>query len=128
MSKLSTGQKIAYGICRFGTSIFMNVATLATVWIYDNVFGLKDVPYMNATAVAIGKIIIAFSGFIFGYISDIIPGKKVGRRKFFIWTGAPLLALSFVMLFIPHLFLSPGQTIGVFVWLLVWNSMFNLFY
>ncbi|HUU77737.1 MAG TPA: MFS transporter [candidate division Zixibacteria bacterium] len=128
MSKLTKGQKIAYGICRFGTSIFMNVATLATIWIYDNVYGLKDVPYMNATAVAIGKIIIAFSGFIFGYISDIIPGKKIGRRKFFIWTGAPLLALSFVMLFIPHLFISSDQTIAVFVWLLVWNSMFNLFY
>ena len=80
MSILTTRQKIAYGICRFGTSIFMNVVSLATIWIYDNVFGLQDYIYMNASAVAIGKIVIAFSGFIFGYISDILPPSKAGRR------------------------------------------------
>ncbi|MGC9779936.1 MAG: MFS transporter [Candidatus Heimdallarchaeota archaeon] len=128
MSILSTKQKVAYGICRFGTSIFMNMVSLATIWIYDNVFGLQDYIYMNASAVAIGKIVIAFSGFIFGYISDILPPSKAGRRKIFIWIGSPLLALSFVMLFIPHLFISAESTLSVFFWLLIWNSSFNLFY
>jgi len=128
MAILKRGQKAAYGICRFGTSIFMNVTTLAAIWIYDNVFGLAGYPYLNSAAAAVGKIIIAFSSFIFGYISDIIPGNKVSRRKFFIWTGAPMLALSFVMIFIPHLFISPGSTWSVFSWYFIWNSMFNLFY
>jgi len=128
LSKLTKGQKFAYSICRIGTSVFMNVATVATVWIYDNIFGLKDYPYLNSAAVASGKIIIAFSSFLFGYISDIIPAKKIGRRKFFIWTGAPLLAISFVMLFIPHLFIQAESTWSVFSWLFVWNAMFNIFY
>jgi len=128
MAILKPGQKTAYGICRFGTSIFMSVTTLAAIWIYDNVFGLAGYPYLNSAAAAVGKIIIAFSSFIFGYISDIMPGNKVNRRKFFIWTGAPMLALSFVMIFIPHLFISPGSTWSVFSWYLIWNSMFNLFY
>ncbi|MBK5114018.1 MAG: MFS transporter [Candidatus Heimdallarchaeota archaeon] len=128
MAILKPGQKAAYGICRFGTSIFMNVTTLAAIWIYDNVFGLAGYPYLNSAAAAVGKIIIAFSSFIFGYISDIIPGNKINRRKFFIWTGAPMLAISFVMIFIPHLFISSTSIWSVFSWYLIWNSMFNLFY
>ncbi|MBD3190669.1 MAG: MFS transporter [Candidatus Heimdallarchaeota archaeon] len=125
MSPLKPGQKFAYGICRFGTSIFMNVTTLATYWIYANHFSLD--PFLSGTGNAVGKIIIGLSGFIFGYISDILP-PKWGRRKFFIWTGAPALALSFVMLFIPHLFIPINSQTSVFVWLLIWNSLFNLFY
>jgi GPH family glycoside/pentoside/hexuronide:cation symporter len=128
MSILKPSQKFFYGICRFGTSIFMSITTLATVWIYDNVFGLEDHPYLNSTAAAFGKIIIAFSGFIFGYISDILPGSKVNRRKIFIWIGAPSLAVSFVMLFIPHLFIASTSIYSVFSWYLIWNSMFHLFY
>ncbi|MBY8999545.1 MAG: MFS transporter [Candidatus Heimdallarchaeota archaeon] len=123
---LSKRQKVFYGMCRFGTSIFMQVVTLATIYIYANHFELSQ--DLNAIGNAVGKIVIAFSGFIFGYISDILPSSKFGRRKIFIWTGAPLLALSFVMLFIPHLFIPIGDNTSVFVWLLIWISLFNLFY
>ncbi|MFW9923042.1 MAG: MFS transporter [Candidatus Thorarchaeota archaeon] len=128
MSILSSGQRFAYSICRFGTSIFMNTTTLALYYIYDKQFGLGEDSYLNATALAIGKVIIAFSGFIFGYLSDILPYSKVGRRKIFIWTGAPLLALSFVMLFLPNLLIPGAGTYGIFAWLLIWNGFFNLFY
>ncbi|NHJ84867.1 MAG: MFS transporter [Asgard group archaeon] len=128
MAILTAKQKFFYGICRFGTSIFMSVTTLATVWIYDNIFGLEDYPYLNSAAAAVGKIIIAFSGFIFGYISDILPGSKVNRRKIFIWIGSPAIAISFVMIFLPHLFIQPTSTWSIFSWYLVWNSLFNLFY
>ncbi|UJG42123.1 MAG: MFS transporter [Candidatus Heimdallarchaeum aukensis] len=116
-----------YGSCRFGTSIFMNMSSLATVWIYNNHFALNQT--WNSIGNAVGKIVIAFSGFLFGYISDILPpNMKLGKRKFFIWTGAPALALSFVMLFIPHLFIPLNNQVAVFSWLLIWNSLFNLFY
>jgi GPH family glycoside/pentoside/hexuronide:cation symporter len=128
MAILNSRQKFFYGICRFGTSIFMSVTTLATVWIYDNIFGLENYPYLNSTAAAVGKIVIAFSGFIFGYISDILPGSKLNRRKIFIWIGSPAIAVCFVMLFIPHLFISSTSTYSVFSWYLIWNSMFHLFY
>ncbi len=126
MRKLTRNQRIYFGICKFGSSIFMQVVTIALVYIYANHFLLPQ--NLNAIGNAIGKFVIAFSGFIFGYISDILPESKLGRRKIFMWTGAPLLAISFVMLFIPHYIIPIGQSIPVFIWLLVWNSMFNLFY
>ena len=125
---LTPKQKFAYSICRFGTSIFMNVVTLALFYIYDQEFGLSEGSFLNATALAVGKVVIAFSGFIFGYISDILPASKIGRRKIFIWIGAPLLALSFVMLFTPNLIIPNAGLYGIFTWLLIWNAMFNLFY
>ena len=124
--KLTRGQRIAFGFGKFGTAIFMQIVTIAIVYIYSTVFELNQV--YNAVGNAVGKIIIAFSGFIFGYISDILKNPKWGRRKFFVWTGAPILAVSFVMLFIPHYFIPIGQDGLVFAWLLIWNSMFNLFY
>ncbi|MHA1500676.1 MAG: MFS transporter, partial [Candidatus Heimdallarchaeota archaeon] len=102
--------------------------TLALFYIYDKEFGLSEGTFLNSTALAVGKVIIGFSGFIFGYISDIIPPGKFNRRKFFIWTGAPLLAVSFIMLFVPNLLIPNAGIYGIFTWLLVWNGMFNLFY
>ena len=124
--KLNRGQRIAFGFGKFGTAIFMQIATLAIVYIYSTAFELDQT--LNAIGNAVGKIVIAFSGFIFGYISDILKNPRWGRRKFFVWTGAPALAISFVMLFIPHYFIPLDKDILVFIWLLVWNSMFNLFY
>ena len=126
MHKLSRGQRIAFGFGKFGTAIFMQTVTIAIVYIYSTAFDLDQT--LNAIGNAVGKLVIAFSGFIFGYISDILRNPKWGRRKIFVWTGAPLLAISFVMLFIPHYFIPLDKEILVFVWLLVWNSLFNLFY
>jgi len=126
MHKLTLRQRIFFGVGKFGTAIFMQVVTIATVYIYGSAFQLDYT--LNAIGNAVGKIVIAFSGFIFGYISDILKNPKFGRRKFFVWTGAPILAVSFVMLFIPHFFIPLDKEILVFVWLLVWYALFNLFY
>lgn len=124
--KLSRGQRIAFGFGKFGTAIFMQLVTIAIVYVYNTAFELDQT--LNAIGNAVGKIVIAFSGFIFGYISDILRNPKWGRRKLFVWTGAPALAISFVMLFIPHYFIPLNKEILVFIWLLIWNSLFNLFY
>ncbi|MHA2254817.1 MAG: MFS transporter [Candidatus Heimdallarchaeaceae archaeon] len=125
---LTLSQKISYGICRFGTSLLLNIVTVFTFWAYKDIFAIPA--ELSGIGNAVGKIAIAFSGFIFGYISDAIdPSKrKLGRRKLFIWIGAPLLALSFVMLFTPHLFISAEHSMMRFIWLMIWNSMFHLFY
>lgn len=124
--KLTRGQRVAFGFAKFGTAIFMQIVTIAIVYIYSTAFELDQT--LNAVGNAVGKIIIAFSGFIFGYISDILKNPRWGRRKFFVWTGAPILAISFVMIFIPHYFIPIGDDALIFAWLLIWNSMFNLFY
>ncbi|HUT80115.1 MAG TPA: MFS transporter [Candidatus Bathyarchaeia archaeon] len=128
MALLKSGQRIAYSVARFGTSIFMNIVTLALFYIYDKEFGLAEDSNLNAIALAVGKVVIGFSSFIFGYISDILKPSKIGRRKIFIWTGAPLLAFSFIMLMTPNLLIPSAGVTGVFVWLLIWNAFFNLFY
>ena len=125
---LTNSQKVYYGICRLGSTVLLNIVTVFTFWAYKDIF---EIPAeLSGIGNAVGKIAIAISGFVFGYLSDSIdPAKrKLGRRKFFIWSGAPLLALSFVMLFTPHLFISADHPIMRFVWLMIWNSMFHLFY
>ena len=126
MHKLTSRQRIFFGVGKFGTAMFMQVVTIATVYIYGSAFQLDY--KLNAIGNAVGKIFIAFSGFFFGYLSDILKNPRWGRRKFFVWTGTPILAVSFVMLFIPHFFIPLDKEISVFVWLLVWYALFNLFY
>ncbi len=126
---LSTKQKLYYASCRFGTSILLNIVQVATIYIYNDHFNLD--PFLNGVGNAAGKLTIAFSGFFFGWISDILPSNfRIGRRKIFMVLGAPLLAFSFIMLYIPHFFLSVsgGAIWSVFLWLLTWNSAFHFFY
>ncbi len=126
---LSVRQKLYYASCRFGTSILLNIVQIATIYIYNNHFNLD--PFLNGLGNAAGKLTIAFSGFFFGWVSDILPSNfKWGRRKVFMWIGAPMLALSFIMLYIPHFFIpvSGSAMFTVFSWLLIWNSSFHFFY
>jgi len=125
---LTPRQKIYYGICRFGTTILLNVVFLATFWMYSNTIDLD--PMLNGIGNAAGKIVIGISSFFFGFVSDSLSSSKAkyGRRKLFIWIGAPLLGLSFTMLFIPHFIIPDGSQNAIFLWLLIWNSMFHFFY
>ncbi len=128
MSLLSTRQKFFYGICRLGTSLLLNIVTIFTFWAYKDIFAIPA--ELSGIGNGFGKIAIAFSGFIFGYLSDVIDrsNSKWGRRKIFIWIGSPLLALSFVMLFTPHLFIPVEKVMIRFGWLMVWNALFHIFY
>ncbi len=124
---LTVRQKIYYSICRMGTTILLNVVFVATFWMYTNQVNLD--PVLNGIGNAIGKIVIGFSSVVVGIVSDSLSSKsKLGRRKFFIWTGAPALAFSFVMLFTPQFIIPLGSQATKFIWLLIWNSMFHLFY
>ncbi|MHA1397339.1 MAG: MFS transporter [Candidatus Heimdallarchaeaceae archaeon] len=123
---LSLRDKIYYSICRFGSTILLNIVFVATFWMYTNEVELD--PILNGIGNAVGKIVIGISSLIFGYLSDRVSKNRFGRRKFFIWTGAPALAFSFVMLFTPHYLIPNGGQITKFIWLIVWNSLFHLFY
>jgi len=64
-----------------------------------------------------------------GYISDRFPSSVLGRRKPFLIIGAPMLRISFIMLFIPYVVFSgnPGQGV-LFGWMTAWVVMFNFSY
>ncbi len=125
---LTNKQKFYYAICRFGSTILLNIVFVATFWMYTNQVELD--PILNGVGNAVGKLVIGVSSLVFGYLSDSLSSSKakLGRRKLFIWTGAPALAFSFVMLFTPQFFIPSSSQTMKFVWLLVWNAMFHLFY
>ena len=125
---LNTRQKVSYGICRLGTSTLLNIVTFFTFWAYKDIFAIPA--ELSGIGNAFGKIAIAFSGFIFGYLSDVIDrsNSKWGRRQIFMWIGSPLLAISFIMLFTPHLFIPVEKGMMRFGWLMIWNALFHIFY
>ena len=125
---LTKRQKFYYAICRFGSTILLNMVFVATFWMYNNEVGLD--PILNGIGNAVGKLVIGISSVVFGYISDSLSSStsKLGRRKIFIWTGAPILAVSFLMLFTPQFFIPENSEGWKFAWLLIWNATFHLFY
>ncbi|MHA1379494.1 MAG: MFS transporter [Candidatus Helarchaeota archaeon] len=126
--------KIIYGSGRFGSSLLLDLVSFLTFYLYFEIFNLP--PILSGIATGLGKFTIAFSGFFFGYISDKTY-TKFGRRKPYILVGAPALAISFVLLFIPHVFglnivkifgFSIGSDIALFIYLIIFICAFNFFY
>ncbi|MHA1973031.1 MAG: MFS transporter [Candidatus Hodarchaeales archaeon] len=125
---LSFKEKLSYGIGRLGSSITMDMADLFTGYVYFAFFGLEENPFLAFLGVALGKIVIAFSSYLSGYVSDR-TNTKWGRRKPFIIIGAPLLAIAFFLLYSPHLFLPPNSDPGlIFGYLLLFNSLYQGLY
>lgn len=87
---LTKKQKFVYGFARFGSTIFMALYDFASFYIYWHVFKLD--PALAGIMGAAGKITIMIASYIVGFISDSI-WTRLGRRKPFILTGAPMLAL-----------------------------------
>lgn len=126
--------KIIYGSGRLGSSILLQLVGLLSFYLYFEIFRLD--PFLNGVANAIAKLVIAFSGFYMGYISDKTKSRW-GRRKPYILIGAPALAFTFIMIFIPHVFnlnitkffgFSIGNELALFIYLLIFLSSFNFFY
>ncbi|MFX1451185.1 MAG: MFS transporter [Promethearchaeota archaeon] len=127
--------KIIYGSGRLGSSILLQLVGFLSFYLYFEIFLLD--PFLNGIANAIAKLVIAYSGFHMGYISDKTKSRW-GRRKPFILIGAPSLAFTFIMLFIPHIFnlnivkafgiTLSGNDFSLFIYLLIFSSGFNFFY
>ncbi|MHA1298511.1 MAG: MFS transporter [Candidatus Helarchaeota archaeon] len=126
--------KIIYGSGRFGSSLLLDLVSFLVFYLYFEIFHLE--PILSGIATGLGKFTIAFSGFFFGYISDKTY-TKLGRRKPYLIIGAPALAISFILLFIPHVFglnitkifgLSIGNETALFVYLIIFICAFNFFY
>ncbi|MGQ4832370.1 MAG: MFS transporter [Candidatus Asgardarchaeia archaeon] len=118
--------KIFYGMGRFGSTTLLSVVSLATFYIYLKKYELD--PFLNGIANGIGKIVIALSGFIIGYISDKTIHPKLGRRKPYIISGSFALAVSFMLLFLPDLFIPISNQYLLFIYETIWVSSFNFFY
>jgi len=122
---LSKLQKFAYGIPRLGSSILLDFISLTGGFIYKNFFNLD--PVLTGTTIMIAKLVIAFSGFIGGYVSDRTK-TKWGRRKPYLFIGAPLLAFSFIMYYLPQYFLNMSDQTVLFLYGAFFLSLFNFTY
>lgn len=118
-------QKIYFGMARLGPSIMLDMLDLAGALFY---FSLKSLPAIyTGSAIAIGHISIMASELAFGNLSDR-TSTRWGRRKPYVIVGAPLMAVSFLMVFNPHLFLAEGNVLGLFFYATITMSLFKVFY
>lgn len=122
---LSRGQKLAYGMARFGSTIFLSIFTFASFYVYWDIFKLD--PMLAGWINAAGKITILVAGTVMGYVSDSI-WTRLGKRKPFIITGSPLLAVSGILYFVPDIFIDITNKTLLFYWGLAFNSLFHFFY
>jgi len=92
-------------------------------------FSIQSLPALyTGSAIALSYLSIMASELIFGNLSDRTPTKRWGRRKPYIMIGAPLMAISFLLVFNPYLFVSQGDIVGLFFYATITLSLFKVFY
>lgn len=124
-TKGSKKKYLIYGLPNLSTSIIMGFADFALFTLYKIGYQLDS--FQIGIALALGKLTIAGSQFFFGWISDS-KYTKWGRRKPYLIILSPILSLSFLFLLLPGLMIGISNLNSIFIWLLVWNILFNLSY
>ncbi|MFW9824074.1 MAG: MFS transporter [Candidatus Thorarchaeota archaeon] len=121
----SWGKLMIFGLPRFSTSIVIGFADFALFTLYNLAY--LPYPFLIGVALALGKLTIASSQFLCGWLSDA-KYTKLGRRKPFLIILSPLLSVSFLFLAVPNLVIDITIPNTVFIWLLLWNILFNISY
>ena len=116
---------ILFGTPRFGTNILLTIIDFALLTLYSIGFELPAWQIFLATS--LGKLSIALSQFLLGWLSDA-KYTKWGRRKPYLIILSPLLGISFIFLLIPNRFLPISNKTTLFTWLLVWDLIFQASY
>ena len=121
--KSSLKKFILFGTPRFGTNIVLTIVDFALLTLYS--IGFKLDGWQIFLATSLGKLSIALSQFLLGWLSD---GKytKFGRRKPYLLVFGPLLGISFIFLLLPGYFLPDmNDTNTLFLWLMIWDIIFQ---
>lgn len=125
---LSFPRKVAYGMGRFGSSFLLTLTGLTSFYIYGAKFELNW--FLAGVSLATSYVIIGLSHWWTGYFSDKFKSRW-GRRKPFVILGAPGLAVTGFLLFVPNWFLNtadPTIELSVFGYYLLFLCSFKFFY
>lgn len=121
-------KKMAYGVGRFGSTFILTLTDLTTFYIYGAFFQLSWI--LSGAALSASFVVIGLTHWLTGYYSDQVD-TQIGRRKPFVVIGAPGLAISAFMLFIPNWFLNtadPASELMVFGYYLAFICLTKFFY
>lgn len=116
----SSKMKWIYASPRLGVNLFMGIVDFVLLFLYNEVYNLDSV--LVGIALMLGKLAIAFSQFLIGWLSDHTR-TKWGRRKPYLIIMSPILAFSFLMLILPGLILGPSPDEMTLFW---WFAIFNM--
>lgn len=118
-------RRILYGIGSFGGSLLQQTVLLWVFYYYAPPAGQGLPPRVAAALLGIamgaGRVVDALADPPIAYLSDRLRWR-FGRRRPFILVGAPLLALSFALLWTPP---HEGQTTANFLYL---GTLLGAFY
>jgi sugar (glycoside-pentoside-hexuronide) transporter len=116
---LSFGTKLGYGVGNLGLQCVTSATVAYLLFYYSDV--LKLAPVLVGVAITLPRFWDAISDPMMGVISDRTR-LAGGRRRPYIFWGAPLLALSFVLLWYPF---ASGSAVMLFTYLLLANLFFT---
>ncbi|MFX0168527.1 MAG: MFS transporter [Candidatus Hodarchaeota archaeon] len=130
---LSYPKRVSYAMGRIGSSLLLTFVDFTGLNIYYAYFLLS--PFFSGLASAFGFVVIGFSHWILGYRSDVTKGRW-GRRRPFIFVGAPALAITAFLIFFPHWIIpsspnpayDPIWQILTFSYYLITLALFKFFY
>jgi GPH family glycoside/pentoside/hexuronide:cation symporter len=124
-------EKMAYSAATFGNAMLGAVVSIFTFFYYKNVvyinlFTTENQPIiatLMGTALAIGWWTQALMNPVAGHISDKLASSRFGRRKPWLILGSPIMALSFI-----GIFLVPTPATDIYfpiIWLTIFITIFN---
>ncbi len=102
---LSYPKRISYGMGRTGSSLLLTFVDFAGLNIYYSFFLLN--PFYAGIASAFGFIVIGFSHWTLGFLSDKTQ-SRFGRRRPYLMIGAPALAITAFLIFYPQWLIPPS--------------------
>ena len=110
-----------YASPRFGLSLFMGIVDFALLFLYKEAYNLNST--LVGIGLMLGKIAIAICQFFFGWLSDH-TNTRWGHRKPYLFILTPILAISFILLLIPSLFIGANPTTTIlFTWFVCFNVL-----
>ncbi|MHA1215032.1 MAG: MFS transporter [Candidatus Hodarchaeales archaeon] len=128
--KASRFEMIAYSLATFGNALLGAVITVFTFFYYKNIVyselyasNQAMIGTLLGTALAVGWWVQALMNPVSGWLSDKLVSTRFGRRKPWLIVGAPIMALSFIAIF-----LIPSPATDLYfpiVWLSIFNAIFN---